>query len=48
VLDDWCQPYPGYYLYYPNRLEPSLPLSVIVEALRHREPPRARPAARKR
>lgn len=37
VLDDWCQPYPGYYLYYPSRRQSSSPLSVIVEALRHPE-----------
>ncbi|MEZ5608154.1 MAG: LysR family transcriptional regulator [Burkholderiaceae bacterium] len=48
VLDDWCPSYPGYYLYYPSRRHPSRALSVIVEALRHRELPRTRPAARKR
>lgn len=36
VLDGWCSPYPGYYLYYPNRRQSSGALSVIVEALRHR------------
>ncbi|EER61024.1 transcriptional regulator, LysR family [Acidovorax delafieldii 2AN] len=47
VLDDWCQPYPGYYLYYPSRLHPSSAMSVVVEALRHREP-RRQPGAKKR
>jgi len=37
VLDDWCQPYPGYHLYYPSRLQSSGALAVIVEALRHQE-----------
>lgn len=37
VLEDWCQPYPGYYLYYPSRRQSSRALAVIVEALRHRE-----------
>jgi DNA-binding transcriptional LysR family regulator len=36
ALDDWCQPYPGYYLYYPSRRQSSRALAVIVEALRHR------------
>lgn len=43
VLDDWCQPYAGYHLYYPSRRQSSGALAVIVEALRHREPP-AKPA----
>lgn len=37
VLDDWCDPYPGYHLYYPNRRQSSRALGVIVEALRHRD-----------
>lgn len=37
VLEDWCDPYPGYYLYYPSRRQSSRALAVIVEALRHRE-----------
>jgi DNA-binding transcriptional LysR family regulator len=40
VLDDWCQPYTGYHLYYPSRRQSSGALAVIVEALRYREPPR--------
>jgi DNA-binding transcriptional LysR family regulator len=40
VLDDWCQPYTGYHLYYPSRRQSSGALAVIVEALRHQEPPR--------
>lgn len=35
VLDDWCQPYPGYHLYYPNRRQASRAFSLVVEALRH-------------
>jgi len=37
VLDDWCQPYTGYHLYYPSRRQSSGALTVVVEALRHRE-----------
>lgn len=40
VLDDWCQPYTGYHLYYPSRRQSSGALAVIVDALRYREPPR--------
>jgi DNA-binding transcriptional LysR family regulator len=36
VLDDWCAPYPGYYLYYPSRQQSSRAHAVIVDALRHR------------
>ncbi|EER61018.1 transcriptional regulator, LysR family [Acidovorax delafieldii 2AN] len=35
VLDAWCQPFPGYHLYYANRRQFSPVLQVIVEALRH-------------
>ncbi|WP_406626243.1 LysR family transcriptional regulator [Acidovorax sp. SDU_ACID1] len=46
VLDDWCQPYTGYHLYYPSRRQSPGALAVIVEALRYREPPmpKRRPA----
>lgn len=37
VLDDWCTPYQGYYLYYPSRRQSSRALAVVIEALRHRE-----------
>ena len=35
VLKDWCQPFPGYHLYYPNRREQSSALGVVIDALRH-------------
>jgi DNA-binding transcriptional LysR family regulator len=35
VLMDWCQPFPGYHLYYPNRRQFSRALSIVVDALRH-------------
>lgn len=47
VLDDWCQPYTGYHLYDPSRRQSSGARTVIMEALRYREPPR-RTAKRKR
>ncbi|CAB3868532.1 LysR family transcriptional regulator [Achromobacter piechaudii] len=36
VLEDWCQPFPGYHLYYPNRRGASPALGVVIDALRHR------------
>jgi DNA-binding transcriptional LysR family regulator len=33
VLEDWCQPFAGYHLYYPNRREHSSAFGVVVEAL---------------
>ncbi|HFT6762933.1 TPA: LysR family transcriptional regulator [Klebsiella aerogenes] len=34
VLESWCHPFPGYYLYYPSRKQPSLAFSLVVDALR--------------
>lgn len=34
VLDDWCAPFEGYYLYYANRRQPSPAFSLVVDALR--------------
>jgi DNA-binding transcriptional LysR family regulator len=36
VLDDWCQPYTGYHLYYPSRRPPSAAFALMVDALRYR------------
>jgi DNA-binding transcriptional LysR family regulator len=36
VLEDWCQPYSGYHLYYPSRRQPSAAFSLLVDALRYR------------
>lgn len=36
VLEDWCPPFPGYYLYYPSRRQPSPAFTLVLEALRHR------------
>lgn len=36
VLKDWCDPFPGYHLYYPSRRHASPAFSLMVEALRHR------------
>jgi DNA-binding transcriptional LysR family regulator len=34
VLEDWCPPFPGYYLYYPSRRQPSPAFSLVLKALR--------------
>lgn len=34
VLEDWCQPFSGYHLYYPSRRQPSPAFSLVVDALR--------------
>ena len=34
VLDDWCPPFPGYFLYYPSRRQQSKALAALVDVLR--------------
>ena len=34
VLEDWCPPFPGYYLYYPSRRQPSPAFTLVANALR--------------
>src|SRR5204862_2071514 len=34
VLDDWCQPYAGYHLYYPSRRQATPAFTLLVDALR--------------
>lgn len=36
VLEDWCEPFSGYHLYYPNRRQASPAFALLVEALRYR------------
>ena len=36
VLEDWCQPYTGYHLYYPSRRQSSTAFTLLVDALRER------------
>jgi DNA-binding transcriptional LysR family regulator len=36
VLTDWCQPYPGYHLYYPSRRQASPAFALLIDALRYR------------
>jgi DNA-binding transcriptional LysR family regulator len=34
VLEDWCPPFPGYFLYYPSRRQQPAALAALIEALR--------------
>ena len=34
VLEDWCPPFPGYFLYYPSRRQQPAALSALIETLR--------------
>lgn len=36
VLEDWCEPYAGYHLYYPSRRQPSAAFALLIDALRYR------------
>ena len=36
VLEDWCQPFAGYHLYYPSRRQSSAAFALLVDALRYR------------
>jgi DNA-binding transcriptional LysR family regulator len=37
VLEDWCAPFPGYFLYYPSRRQQPAALSALIETLRLRK-----------
>jgi DNA-binding transcriptional LysR family regulator len=34
VLDDWCPPFPGFFLYYPSRRQQPAALAALVDTLR--------------
>jgi DNA-binding transcriptional LysR family regulator len=42
VLEEWCPPYPGFFLYYASRRQLPAALGALIETLRFRPP---RPAA---
>lgn len=37
VLEDWCPPYSGYYLYFPSRRQQTPAFALLVDALRYRD-----------
>ena len=37
VLEDWCQPFAGYHLYYPSRRHGSPAFALLVDTLRYRD-----------
>ena len=34
VLQDWCQPFPGFFIYYPSRRQQPAALSALINVLR--------------
>jgi DNA-binding transcriptional LysR family regulator len=36
VLEDWCPPFPGYFIYYPSRRHQPPGLSALIDGLRYR------------
>ncbi|MGK3142148.1 LysR substrate-binding domain-containing protein [Pantoea sp. C2G6] len=36
VLADWCEPFAGYYLYYPSRRQHTRAFALLIDALRYR------------
>jgi DNA-binding transcriptional LysR family regulator len=34
VLEDWCQPFPGFFLYYASRRQQPAALSALIDVLR--------------
>ena len=34
VLEDWCQPFPGFFLYFPSRRQQPAALSALIKSLR--------------
>lgn len=34
VLEDWCPPFPGFFLYYPSRKQLPAALAALIDTLR--------------
>jgi DNA-binding transcriptional LysR family regulator len=34
VIEDWCRPFPGFFLYYPSRRPHPAALTALIETLR--------------
>jgi DNA-binding transcriptional LysR family regulator len=48
VLEKFCEPFPGYYLYYPQRRQASRALRALIEHLRRARQPSPRQPAKRR
>jgi DNA-binding transcriptional LysR family regulator len=35
VMADWCAPFPGFYLYYPNRRNHPVALTTVINVIRY-------------
>jgi DNA-binding transcriptional LysR family regulator len=35
VLDEWCEPFPGYFLYYPSRKQHTAAFARLIDTLRY-------------
>lgn len=35
VLEDWCQPFPGFFLFYPSRRQQTASLEAVIRVLRY-------------
>jgi DNA-binding transcriptional LysR family regulator len=40
VLEPWCQPFPGFFLYYPSRRHHSAALAALIDTLRLKDRPK--------
>lgn len=38
VLNEWCEPFSGYHLYYPSQRQPTPAFALLVDALRYSNP----------
>lgn len=36
LLDEWCQPFAGFHLYYPSRRHMNPAFALVIDVLRHR------------
>ena len=34
MLEDWCPPFPGFFLYYPSRCQQPAAVSALIQTLR--------------
>lgn len=37
ILQTWCLPFPGYYLYYPSKKQHPFAFSLLIDALKYKK-----------